>query len=512
MNTNSNIDIKFPKIIFLDNSEKQSIAQNEKPSTIPTTMQNDNLKTDLQLNQPENKIIIDYVMEPKKNISARDSFLNLSNVPPCVKELAESSTILSAAFIYHYFMGSPKNEHNPIVTSIANFVINSIAEYLPKSIAENCQIEMETFNNNNNSETIYREDIKNYIKKILDSVNQYFTDVKNITKKFQNKKIQITSELLLSELCKNNCESIYYPEITINDKILKNRKASKLSKMLLKKLKQLSFENNKMHKIMMLISSMISNITPLIVTTLDNYLTPYTISIMLKRALVVLTETTEKMKNVNKNINKKTKKNNSEESNISIGLKEKELVKQYGKTVNEISKTIISCLNLSISAKVLAGSAKLGMTAFSNVIGVAICNALNPSVQSDLDKIKFFFQLFFKESTNIIDTKTSPDPNSNSNFNINNGEEFCGVMKEVLKLEKAIVPIGDNISETILTTNFYEEFATSITNLITNISNFAGKVSKQIVDALVKFLRISFENQELLNVIIYDYVLPNIFN
>lgn len=465
MNNEMNIHIKFPKIVFLDTDEEKN-------------------------NDCNSNIIIDYTMEPLKHVSKK-FLIEYPNIPPCINELVHLSTILSVAFIYHYFLGSPTHDENPIMASIANFAVNTIAEYLPKSIIEGCQTEIESFNNKK-SDTIYREDIKNYIKKILEAINKYFRNIKDIIKNLQKRKIPISPELILLELCKNSPDSIYYLDKSPLDKDLKTKKASKLSGLLLQKLKQLSIENNKMHKIMMIMTSMISNITPLIVATFDNYFTPYTISIIFKRALIVLEENTEKINNV-KNKGKKNKENNT---SVPMSIREKELVKQYGSIINEICKTILSCLDLSIPAKVLAGSAKIGFAAFSNFIGIAICNALNPSVQSDIDKIKFFFRLFFRESSN------------NNDYDYES--EIYDIMKEILKFEKAIIPIGDNISESKLIDNFYNEFPNNITNLIKSVNNIAGNVSKEIIEALTKFLRISFENQELLNIMIYDYLLPSI--
>lgn len=396
-------------------------------------------------------IVIDYKM---KNISTDNNIL--SKYPFLIQELAKKLTITSSAIVFHYLLNSPKDEKNPIALYFANLIINTIIEYIPKSIIEN--------------HSIPSDSVKKYMSKILIAVDKYFTDIKIIIK--SNRKIDIDKIIYYFKNSKH--DSIYYK---INDKNnLFDNKKNKLFTFLQHKFDRYSESNN---KIMLFIKSFINNALPLFVKSLDIYFTPYTLSLIINRIIIVLTDIINN--NIHSNIKKKYK---------SCNTIDKELIKQFGTSINNICKTALSCLKLSLTSSVLAGTAKIGLSAFTNMIGTTIFYALESTTENDLERITFLFNIFFKEC--------------NIPSNIDNIYDY------VINLDKTIEQIDDDNIKKNLTSNFYNNMPSLITNIIKSVNVFASNASREIINSLTDFFRLTLENQELLDIMVYDYILPTV--
>lgn len=220
---------------------------------------------------------------------------------------------------------------------------------------------------------------------------KHFSRAVEILRK-SGKKEKVSSDLLVHHFCRfleeEKKRSIYYnPKEDLNTK-----KVERVKHILLKRAHQFT-ENNK-GKVSFMVSSLIVNLCPLIVRTLEHYLTPHLISTILQRALHVLLDQAKRE-------SESKKRGNASEESPSVDrplhFLEAEIAKKYGELIRSIAKNLLRTLDLGFflktAVKMISG---LAPSSLYDLIGVAVCKALNPSVQSDLKKINFAFTLLFE--------------------------------------------------------------------------------------------------------------------
>ncbi len=295
------------------------------------------------------------------------------------------------------------------------------------------------------------------------------------------------------------------------------------------------------------IQSLVRSLSPLIVNTLDSYCNPYSLAVIFNRMLDLLLEHTREqagpevsklVTNRDKVTNRPDQVNQIKFNKIGLDVAEERLSKEYGALINSITTSILDMIEVSGFFAVLTAVAKPLRTLFEKSIGSALSVALETSVEDDLKKVRFAMEMLFGEKvadSSSVHASMSADSFASGGEAVEGentkGEKIARFKKKnsdllssVFDNLPALADVGpqlrfekdESARQDFLNVFYDTTFAAKLEELIllqlsrksSTIARMSGDYVRNMLRSLRDSLFLVFRSEELLQLLMYDYILP----
>ena len=277
--------------------------------------------------------------------------------------------------------------------------------------------------------------------------------------------------------------------------------------------------------------SIVRAVSPLLVTVLEHYASPYNISVLLNRMLDLLLENTKQMTDpeVVKAVAKRDKTHNKPETFNQIKYKntkdpaEERLSKEYGKLINSITSSILDMVEISGVFRVLAAVAKPLRLLFQQSIGSALSVALESSAEEDLRKVQFAMTLLFgrEVASSVHNSCADLPPFSGDDLYASEtvedllSSEF-DKLPEIFEIEARLEFAEGKEAQAQAVRDFYDgECVSKLEELIllqlsrksSTVAKLSGDYIKQMLKSLNESVGMALRSERILDILLWDYLI-----
>ena len=276
--------------------------------------------------------------------------------------------------------------------------------------------------------------------------------------------------------------------------------------------------------------SIVRAISPLLVTVLEHYASPYNISVLLNRMLDLLLENTRQLADPAdvKAVNGRDKTTNNPESFNQIKYKKlndpaaERLSQEYGKLINSITSSILDMVEISGVFRVLAAVAKPLRTLFQQSIGAALSVALESTIDEDLRKVNFAMTLLFgKEVASSVHINADDEPEDVVDELLASGIEDLlssqfDKLPEISDIEARLEFAQGQESRDAALKEFYDGACVSkleelillqLSRKSSTVAKLSGDYIKQLLKSLNDSVGLALRSERILDMLIWDYLI-----
>jgi hypothetical protein len=281
--------------------------------------------------------------------------------------------------------------------------------------------------------------------------------------------------------------------------------------------------------------SVVRSLSPLIVNAVDAYLTPYHLAMLLSRMLDLLLEHAkqEAGPEAAKDVASRDKVTNRPDELFKIKFNklkadptEERLSREYGALINSITTSVLDMVEVSGFFAVLTAVAKPLRLMFQKSIGAALSVALETSVDDDLKKVQFAMELLFGEkitssataqlfnssivASSLATGEAVEDLLSSVFDNLPDLAEVEGLLK-FHATEQERQAFVDTFYDTVCVSKLEELILLQLSRKSSTIARLSGDYVKQMLKSLAGSLGLVLRTPHLLQILIYDHILPHMF-
>lgn len=412
------------------------------------------------------------------------------------------------------------------------FLLNAAAEYVPAYVERMYWIEQAEI-----ASQTQQAPVKLYLKSFMIGISIFLEDLASVLKQLPNQEKRTSDQvamMLKAILAKRGSRSVYDDPSPGAVRVAKVNRVKSIygARMRVAFGPDLSWQGG------LWTQSIVRALSPLIVTVLEHYVSPYNISVLLNRMLDLLLENAQAAVDpeVVKQVAARDKVHNRPEVFNQIKYKavndpaEQRLSKEYGKLINSITTSLLDMVEVSGVLRVLAAVAKPLRLLFQQSIGAALSVALESSVEEDLRKVNFAMTLLFGKqvarSLHETCSKAGEGPAgavaavedlyASEAFEDLLSSEF-EKMPEVSDIEAQLEFAETKESRDKALKDFYDDkCATKLEELIllqlskksTAIARVSGDYIRQMLRSLNGSVGLTLRSPELLEILVWDYCLP----
>ncbi len=461
----------------------------------------------------------------------------LHTTPPLLKQLAQEASFLLICVLRRYVFDS--TPAGSVARGALQFCLNFVAEWVPAYLERTYWLELEQQMMQLQAAQPLKQQpqVKLYLRSFLVAMSIFLEDLSLVMKKGPSggpRNPLLVANGLMECLHRRNSPSVFIDglsEAEIRAAKVVRVKALYGARMQLH-FGDMAWQGN------VWMQSVVRSLSPLIVNAIDAYLTPYHLAMLLNRMLDLLLEHAkqEAGPEVARAVATRDKSTNRPDELFKIKFNklkadptEERLSREYGALINSITSSVLDMVEVSGFFAVLTAVAKPLRLMFQKSIGAALSVALETSVEDDLKKVQFAMELLFGEK---VSSSATAQLFSSSNSSIvasslATGEAVEDLLSSVFDNLPDLAEVEGRLKfhatederqefvvtfyDTVCVTKLEELILLQLSRKSSTIARLSGDYVKQMLKSLAGSLGLVLRTPDLLQILIYDHILPHMF-
>ncbi len=451
----------------------------------------------------------------------------VQEAPPQLRQLGQEASFLLVCVLRRYVFDS--TPAGSMSRGALQFALSFVAEWVPAYVERTYWLEHEQHMMQLQSPRPHKQPpVKLYLRSFLVAMSIFLEDMAGVMKKGVPRTASSVAAGLLECLSKRHCPSVFVAGLS--DAQIRAAKVLRV-KTLYSARMQLHFGDMAWQGNLWM-ESLVRSLSPLIVNAVDTYCTPYNMSMLLSRMLDLLLEHAKQEAGPEavKAIAARDKVTNRPDELFKIKFNklradpnEERLSREYGELINSITTSVLDMVEVSGFFAVLTAVAKPLRLMFQRSIGAALSVALETSVEDDLKKVQFAMQLLFGEKASseallfsttmngsMATGEAVEDLLSSAFDNLPDLASVEGLLKFEGSLE-AKEQFVASFYDAVCATKLEELILLQLSRKSSTIAKLSGDYVKQMLKSLAGSLGLVMRSPDLLQLLIYDYILPQMF-